>query len=64
MSTPAIGHKDVDSDDDLEAVVLANTVVAETAMSDMCGEAIGERHLPPDPRSAHPSVHMVNRSIC
>jgi hypothetical protein len=37
MTTPTTGHKDVDSEDDLEAVALANTVISETAMSDMCG---------------------------
>ncbi len=39
----------------MEAMALANTVVPETAMSDMCGEAAGERHVPQDPRSAHPA---------
>ncbi len=55
LTTPAIGHREVDSDDDMEAMALANTVVPETAISDMCGEAAGERHVPPDPRSAHPA---------
>jgi hypothetical protein len=45
----------VDSDDDMEPIALANTVAPETAMSDMCGETAGERHVPPDPRSAHPA---------
>jgi hypothetical protein len=39
----------------MEAMALANTVVPETAMSDMCGEAAGERHVPPNPRSTHPA---------
>ncbi len=55
LSTPAIEHKDVDSDDDMEAIALANTVVPETVISDMCREAAGERHVPPDPLSAHPT---------
>jgi hypothetical protein len=55
LTTPAIGHRVVDSDDDMEAMALANTVVPETAMSDMCEEAAGERHVPPDTRSAHPA---------
>ncbi len=55
LTTPVIGHRGVDSDDDMEATALVNTVVPETAMSDMCGEAAGERHVPPDPRSAHPA---------
>jgi hypothetical protein len=46
-------HRDVDSEDDIEAMALANKVVPETAMSDMRGEAAGEWHVPPDPRSAH-----------
>ena len=54
LTTPAIGHRVVDSDDDMEAMALANTVVPETAMSDMCGKAAGEQHVPPDTRSAHP----------
>jgi hypothetical protein len=37
----------------MEAMALANTVVPETAMSDMCREVAGERHVPRDPRSAH-----------
>jgi hypothetical protein len=45
----------VDSDDEMETIALANTVVPETAMSDMCGEAVGERHAPPDPHSTHPA---------
>jgi hypothetical protein len=63
LSTPAIGHKDVDSDDDLEAVALANTVVPETVMSDMCGEAFGEGHMSPDPRSAHPVASLSNIQV-
>jgi hypothetical protein len=55
LTAPAIEHRDVDSDDDMEAMALANTVVPETAMSDMCGEATEERHVPPDPRSVHPA---------
>jgi hypothetical protein len=39
----------------MEAMALANTVVPETAISDMCWEAAGEWHVPPDPRSAHPA---------
>jgi hypothetical protein len=53
LITPAIGHREVGSDDDIEAMALANTVVPKTAMPDMCGEAAGERRVPPDPRSAH-----------
>jgi hypothetical protein len=55
LTTPAIWHREVDSDDNMEALALANTVVPESAMSDMCGEAAGERYVPPDPRSAHPA---------
>jgi hypothetical protein len=55
MTTPATGHKDVDSVEDMEAMALANTVVPETAMSDMCGEAARERHVSPDPRDVHPA---------
>jgi hypothetical protein len=53
LTTPAIGHMEVDSNDDMEGMALANTVVPETAMSDMCGEAAGERQVPPNLRSAH-----------
>ncbi len=60
LSTPATELKDVNSNDDLEAVALANPVVPETAMSDMCGEAIGKRHMPPDPRSAHRAASLSN----
>jgi hypothetical protein len=45
----------VDSDDEMGAMALANTVVQETTMSDMCGEAARERHAPPDPCAAHPA---------
>jgi hypothetical protein len=55
LTTTAIKHREVDSDDDMEAMALANTVVPETAMSDMCGEAAGERHVPPYPRSVYPA---------
>ncbi len=55
LNTPAIGHGKVDSYDDMEAIALANSVVPETTMSVMCGEAAGERHVPPDPRSTHPA---------
>jgi hypothetical protein len=37
MTTPAPGHKDLDSEEDIEAMSLATTVVPETAISDMCG---------------------------
>jgi hypothetical protein len=37
LTTPATWQRDVDSGDDMEAMALANTVVPETAMSDMCG---------------------------
>ena len=35
LATPAIGHREVDLNDDMEAMALANTVVPETAMLDM-----------------------------
>jgi hypothetical protein len=50
-----MGHGDKDSDDDMGAMEMANTVVTETATSDMCEEAAGERHVPPDPHSVHPA---------
>jgi hypothetical protein len=53
LTKPALGHEDDDSDKDMEAVAQATTVVPETAMSDMCEEAVGEWHAPPDPRFVH-----------
>jgi hypothetical protein len=55
LTTLAIVHRDVDSDDDMEAMASAKTVVTETAMSDMCGGTAGERHVPSDPRPVDPA---------
>ncbi len=35
-TTPAIWQREVDSDDDMEAMALANSVVPESVMSDKC----------------------------
>jgi hypothetical protein len=51
---------DVDSEDGLEATALANTVIPETVIPDIYGEAVGVRHVLPDPRSAHPAASLPN----
>ncbi len=44
----------MDSKEDIEAMAVA-TMLPETAMSDMCGEAAGEWHARPDPGFVHPA---------
>ncbi len=53
---------DVDSEDGLEAAALANTVIPETVIPDIYGEAVGERHTLPDPRSVHPAFFAEGKA--
>jgi hypothetical protein len=54
-ATPALEHDDAESDNDLEAAALANTVIPEAGANEIIGEAAGEGYGPSDPRFAHPA---------
>jgi hypothetical protein len=54
LSMPAIGHKDVDSDNDMEATALAN-LVARAVLRLFPRTCPTLQFLVPDPRSTHPA---------
>jgi hypothetical protein len=64
LITLAPVHEDADSYEHMEAVALSNTVVLETAISDMCEEAVGDWHAPSNPQFAHLASRPNTSSTC